>query len=120
MSVTQLGVPETDYPEKSVDPSIPFLEAQEETKGSFEVNPSSNQNDLRRIKGISPEVIRALNGIGIGSFDHLGSYTPDRLNNILKAQEPPILLSTLKLETIIDQARKLAGLQIGSEPPKSS
>ena len=61
-------------------------------------------NDLLKIKGVTKEVEQALKKVGINTYEKLVGYNANRLSNILKANDPPISLSQVKLETIINMA----------------
>lgn len=65
----------------------------------------SKTDDLLRIKGVTKEVEQALKKVGINTYEKLASYNAGRLSNILKANDPPISLSQVKLETIVNKAR---------------
>jgi len=64
-------------------------------------------DDLLNIKGVTKEVEQALKKVGINTYEKLVGYNANRLNNILKANDPPISLSQVKLETIINKASDL-------------
>jgi hypothetical protein len=61
-------------------------------------------DDLLKIKGVTKEVEQALKKVGINTYEKLVGYNANRLSNILKANDPPISLSQVKLETIINKA----------------
>jgi hypothetical protein len=64
----------------------------------------SVDDDLLKIKGVTIEVEQALKKVGVNTYEKLVGYSANRLNNILKANDPPISLSQVKLETIINKA----------------
>ncbi len=63
-------------------------------------------DDLQRIKALTPEVTEALQRHGIRSYDKLATYTPGRLNHVLAVYD--LSLPQYKLEMIIEQAAEYA------------
>ena len=59
---------------------------------------------MLKIKGVTKEVEQALKKVGINTYEKLVGYNANRLSNILKANDPPISLSQVKLEMIINKA----------------
>lgn len=72
------------------------------------------EDDLQRIKALTPEVAEALRRHGIRSFDKLATYTPGRLNHVLAVYD--LSLPQYKLEMIIEQATEFAQPQTKQEP----
>jgi predicted flap endonuclease-1-like 5' DNA nuclease len=72
-------------------------------------------DDLQRIKALTPEVAEALQRHGIRSYDKLATYTPGRLNHLLAVYD--LSLPQYKLEMIIEQATEFAQSQTKHEPP---
>src|SRR5262249_40773141 len=75
----------------------------------------SNQNsgkalrvddDLQRIKWITPEFAEALRAHRIYSYDKLATYTPERLSHLLSVYD--LSLPRYKLEMIIEKAAEYA------------
>ncbi|MGH9835151.1 MAG: hypothetical protein ACRD9Y_19190 [Blastocatellia bacterium] len=73
-----------------------------------------SNDDLQRIKALTPEVAEALQRHGIRSYDKLATYTPGRLNHLLAVYD--LSLPQYKLEMIIEQAAEYAQPQTKREP----
>ncbi|HKQ74723.1 MAG TPA: hypothetical protein VJ810_13610, partial [Blastocatellia bacterium] len=111
MSAKHPDTTNSDEANKRVTPSAFETQTATPERSSYTQQPYANLgqepnvgDDLLKIKGVTKAVEQALKKVGINTYEKLVGYSANRLSNILKTNDPPISISQVKMETIINKA----------------